>query len=82
MLWQTTVTSNFQEDPNQYLWITDTLISDLSGIITEFMVLDRPVIYIDPDETVEPWNDCDMPKSFRAGHIIKTPEELVEAVKD
>ena len=47
--WQTTETSNFQDDPNEYLWITDILISDLSGIISEFMVLDRPIIYIDPD---------------------------------
>ena len=82
VFWQTTATSNFHDDPNQYLWITDILISDLSGIISEFMVLDRPVIYIDPDESVEPWNDCDMPKSFRAGHIAKSPEELLEAVED
>ena len=82
VFWQTNTTSNFRDDPNQYLWITDILISDLSGIISEFMVLDRPVIYIDPDESIEPWNDCDMPKSFRAGHIVKRPEGLLEAIED
>ena len=82
VLWQTTTTSNFRSNPNQYLWITDILISDLSGIISQFMVLDRPIIYIEPDENIDPWKDSDMPKSFRAGHIIKTPEEFSEAVED
>ena len=82
VLWQTTKTSQYYNDPNEYLWITDILISDLSGIISEFMVLDRPVIYIDPDESLEPWDECDMPKSFRAGHIVNKPEELLEAVRD
>ena len=46
------------------------------------MVLDRPVIYIDPDKSIDPWNDCDISKDFRAGHIIKTLEELLEAIDD
>jgi len=82
VLLQVSEVSNFQEDPNEFLWITDILISDLSGIIAEFMVLDRPIIYIDPDEGIEPWSDSDMPKHFRAGHVVQTPEELYEAVKD
>jgi CDP-glycerol glycerophosphotransferase (TagB/SpsB family) len=82
VLLQVSEVSNFQEDPNKFLWITDILISDLSGIIAEFMVLDRPIIYIDPDEGIEPWSDSDMPKHFRAGHVVQTPEELYEAVND
>jgi len=82
VVWQTNETSNFQDDPNPYLWITDILISDLSGIIADFMVLDRPVIYIDPDESVDPWDDCDMPKHFRAGYVVRTLEELCGAIKD
>ena len=82
VLWPMNSVSNCQPDPNEYLWITDILISDLSGIISEFMVLDRPIIYIDPDENIEPWSNSDMPKNFRAGYIIKKPEELFEAIKD
>ena len=82
VLLQASEVSNFQGDPNKLLWITDILISDLSGIIAEFMVLDRPIIYIDPDESIEPWSDSDMPKHFRPGHVVKTPEELCEAIKD
>jgi len=82
VLWLTKETSVSIDDPNPYLWITDILISDVSGIITDFMVLNRPIIYIDPDEKVDAWNEADMPKNFRVGHIVKTPEELFEAIDD
>jgi CDP-glycerol glycerophosphotransferase (TagB/SpsB family) len=80
VLWLTKEISWFVDDPNPFLWITDILISDLSGIIAEFMVLDRPIIYIDPDEKLDAWDSSDMPKNFRAGHIVKSPEELLDAI--
>ena len=82
VLWQTNAVSNFRDNPNEYLWITDILISDLSGIITEFMVLDRPIIYINPNENLNLWKNSDMPKSFRAGHVIEEPDQLLEAIDD
>lgn len=81
-LWVTKETSNFHEDPNPFLWVTDILISDLSGIITEFMVLNRPIIYIDPEEKLDVWDGADMPKSFRVGHVVNTPDELINAIDD
>ncbi len=62
--------------------MTDVLISDLSGIITEYLVLDKPIIYIDPIKKSKAWTGSDMPKSFRAGHIIKSFKQLKYAVKD
>ena len=82
VLWQTKETSNYQDDPNETLWVTDVLISDLSGIITEYLVLDKPIIYIDPIKKSKAWTGSDMPKSFRAGHIIKSFNQLKYAVKD
>jgi CDP-glycerol glycerophosphotransferase (TagB/SpsB family) len=64
------------------LWIADVLISDLSGIISEFLVLDRPIIYIDPDEKLFAWDKSDMPKNFRVGHVVKTSGELFDAIGD
>ena len=81
-LWQTSSTQNFRDDPNKFLWITDILISDISGIITEFLVLDRPIIYIDPDDENNPWIDSDMPKDFRAGNIVKTFNDLKNSIDD
>ena len=82
VLWLTNEVDRFTEDPNPYLWITDVLISDLSGIIAEFLTLNRPIIYIDPDEKLDAWNGSDMPRSFRAGHVVRTPEELFIAIDD
>jgi len=82
VLWQTNLTSNYRDDPNKYLWITDILISDLSGIISEYMVLNRPIIYIDPDESIDPWQNSDMPKNFRAGHVVREADQLLEAIDD
>jgi len=82
VVWLTKETSGFLADPNPFLWITDILLSDLSGIITEFMVLDRPIIYIDPDEKLDAWNGADMPKNFRVGHVVNTPGELINAIDD
>ena len=82
VLWLTKELSCFVDDPNPFLWITDILISDLSGIIAEFMVLDRPIIYIEPDEKLDAWNGSDMPKNFRVGHVVSSPDELLCAIDD
>jgi len=82
VIWLTKEISGFQIDPNPFLWITDILISDISGIITDFLVLDRPIIYIDPDEELDAWDGADMPKNFRVGHVVKTFDELVNAIND
>ena len=81
VFWQTKDTSNYQDDPNEFLFVSDVLLSDVSGIISEFLVLDRPIIYIEPENT-KIWSESDMPKNFRAGQVIKNPSELIEAIKD
>ena len=82
VLWLTHEISGYQIDPNPFLWVSDILISDLSGIIVEFMVLDRPIIYIDPEEKLDAWDGSDMPKNFRAGHVVKSLGELFGAIDD
>jgi len=81
-LWVTPGMSNLQIDPNPYLWVTDVLISDMSGIIMDYIVLDRPIIFVDPDETLDAWRECSIPPNFRAGEIVQTPEQLVMAIED
>ncbi|HIB53431.1 MAG TPA: hypothetical protein EYO39_01190, partial [Nitrospirales bacterium] len=56
VLWATKDMGLFVDDPNEFLWVTDVLISDVSGIIADFLVLDRPIIYIDPDENLNAWD--------------------------
>ena len=81
-LWVTPGMSNLQIDPNPYLWVTDVLISDMSGIIMDYMVLDRPIIYIDPDGSLDAWKECSIPPSFRAGVVVQTPEQLIDSIED
>lgn len=69
-------------DPNPYLFVSDVLISDVSGIVHEYLVLDRPIIYIEPDVLLDPWDEIEVPKEFRAGFIVKEPGELLEAIED
>jgi hypothetical protein len=82
VLWVTKETSGYQDDPNPFLWVTDILISDLSGIIADFLILDRPIIYIDPDETLDAWDGADMPKQFRVGAVVDTPQRLLRAMEE
>ena len=73
-------TSNYQDDPNETLWVTDVLISDLSGIITEYLVLDKPIIYIDPIKKSKAWTGSDMPKvlelAILQNHLSKLNKPL------
>lgn len=80
-VWLTDQMSNYQEDPNDLLKATDVLISDMSGILTEFLVLNRPIIYIEPDEGINAWEDSSLPPEFRAGFIVREVEELFLAIK-
>jgi len=82
VLWVTREAKCFLEDPIPLLWATDILISDLSGIITDFLALDRPIIYVDPEKNTIDWDETDMPKSFRVGHVVRTLEELLQSMED
>ncbi|MFH1581670.1 MAG: CDP-glycerol glycerophosphotransferase family protein [Pseudomonadota bacterium] len=68
-----------------FLFITDVLISDVSGIITDFMVLNRPIVYIEPDVDPEGnkinWCETDLPKEYRAGEIVNSMDGLIQGVK-
>ncbi len=64
-----------------FLWSADVLISDASGIINDFMVLDRPIVYIEPDAHNFRWSENDLPEELRAGIVVSSFDELFRAVK-
>jgi len=78
---------------NPLLSCSDIMVTDFSGVALEFMVLDRPVIYIDCPEfygktQIEWGNDPNMAKNddrFNAGRnagiVIHNLEELPKAIK-
>ena len=64
-----------------FLWSSDVLISDVSGIIPDYLVLNRPIVYIEPETERVSWEHSDLPKEYRAGVVATTMHELVEGVR-
>jgi hypothetical protein len=85
-------------DSNPYLFITDILITDISSIAYEFMVLDRPIIYFDvpelftealprvfnfsKEEAVRAYNDPRCTTGREIGLLVKSVSELKTAVNE
>lgn len=78
--WVTKEHSNLQLDPNYYLTLADILISDMSGIIMDYLVLDKPIIYLDPDDACDAWFEASIDQTFRCGSVVQTLPELREAL--
>ncbi len=68
------------EDPQELLFITDVLITDISSIFADFLPLNRPVIFIEPQWDL--WEQTEICSSYRAGFIVSTPQQLCEAIAD
>jgi len=80
--WANKVDKNcIEEETENFLWVTDVLVSDISGIITSFMILDKPIVYIEPDNEHFNWKDADLPKEFRAGRIVTSMQELIDSIR-
>ena len=69
-----------------YLRYSDYLISDISGIAIDFMILGKQVIFIEPDNELYkdgklPMN-WDIKREYRAGYIVRTKRELFSRIED
>ena len=74
-------TGHLDNSVEYYLWSTDVLISDVSGIIMDFMVLNRPIVYIELDGEGCKWEEADLPREFRAGEVVNSMDKLIEGVE-
>lgn len=75
--------SSFHLDTQLEMWLhlSDLLIGDVSGIIMDFMALDKPIVYIEPDHEEVSWKFADIPADLRAGEVVDSMNTLVEAVR-
>lgn len=76
----------FAREPNitPYLFAADALVSDASSVANEYLLLDRPIIWIDVPELIRKYEktiDLDG-WGRKTGRIVKTTEELMEACAD
>lgn len=68
-------------DPFELLVIADILISDVSGIIPEFLFLDKPVIFIEP-EVSGIWDESSLPCSYRCGPVVSEFDDLLVCIDE
>lgn len=67
-------------DTEELLLDTDILISDWSSIVFDFMVLDRPTIFLDVPHPFA--KGCTLGPEYRFGHIAGSMDELLRALGD
>ncbi|MFH2069040.1 MAG: CDP-glycerol glycerophosphotransferase family protein [Candidatus Omnitrophota bacterium] len=72
-------------DAEKYLSVTDVLVTDWSSIANDFLVLDRPIIFLDKPPKFFHYGYAILPEE-RPGTVVKTSQEffnaLIEAVSD
>jgi CDP-glycerol glycerophosphotransferase (TagB/SpsB family) len=72
----------FIEDPDctPYLFVSDLLISDISSIVFEYALLDRPIILILPPEEI--WRPAVTdPYWWQVGYHLDNPKQLIPTIK-
>ena len=80
----------FDYDVVPYLFISDLLISDISSVVNEFTLLDRPIVLMDVPRLISNYKrieqkrgltTCDLAEwGQAAGHLVKDMETLTETV--
>ncbi len=72
------------QDVNELYIISDLLVSDYSGTVFDFANLCRPIVFFmyDMEEYVGGANGLNFDLDFLPGPIVKTQEDMVQAVKD
>ncbi|MFA5393871.1 MAG: CDP-glycerol glycerophosphotransferase family protein [Candidatus Ratteibacteria bacterium] len=66
-------------DTEKYLYVTDVLVTDWSSIANDFLVLDRPIVFIDKPPKFFYYGYVIQPEE-RPGAIVKTEKELFAAL--
>lgn len=73
------ISSNGELDIKPFLHITDLLITDWSSIYTDFLVLDKPTIFLDTEPTFFGFT---LTPEDRAGSVVKDLNELETAMQE
>lgn len=78
-VWFNAVNKFYMEDPRELLYATDLLITDISGAATDFLPLDRPIVFIDVADQ-QLWLTADLRREDRAGACVSDPQGLQPAI--
>jgi len=66
-----------------YLFSSDLLISDLSSVTNEFLLLDRPIVFIDTPKLEERYKNSIELHTWgrKSGYLAKSIDEVAEAIQ-
>lgn len=73
------VSSEKHIDVQGILYITDVLITDWSSIANDFILLDRPIIFLDVELPVQEFK---LTPNDRVGYIVKDKKEFFEKLQE
>lgn len=67
-----------------YLYAADVLVSDASSVANEYLLLDRPIVWIDVPKLIHKYEQTIDLEGWgrRTGRIVGTIDELMEAIDD
>lgn len=67
-----------------YMFVADLLISDASSVANEYLLLDRPILWIDVPQLIAKYEKTIDLEGWgrRTGRIVASNEELCEAIED
>jgi hypothetical protein len=70
------------QNANPYLQISDVLVSDVSGVAYEYLLLDRPIVFFDVPDFFAQYGKQGLHYWGReCGDIVSSPDELFRSVK-
>jgi hypothetical protein len=69
-------------DANPYLIAADVLVTDVSGVAFEFLLLDRPIVFFDVPELFDQFGRTGLHFTGRScGQIVSSVEQMCEGVR-
>lgn len=71
---------DFVDDISPFLFASNALISDVSGLITEFIAFEKPVISIRPSSTLA-WDDPSIPEDLLPSPPETSFEQFLQSVR-
>ncbi len=67
-------------ESNEVFMLSDIIITDLSGVTTTSIFLDKKIIFLNPEKKFD-WTIADIEKKYRPGFICNSLEETIDSIK-
>ena len=75
------MTGHSHPDSMPYIFVSDVLITDISSIANDYLILDRPIIYLKPD--YDPFDGVySLSTSYLAGYYVMNKQDFYRAIDE